>query len=150
MSKSWIVEVEQATDGEYFIQLTDEMLEESGFKIGDEFDWKDNNDGSWTLIKKQPEKEWVLVECVSQFRMRYVVEVPKGKAEWAMDTVVMNEAKEFSQEHIGESIVSHRVISREDALKLCDIDNNYCSSWDDDKKVEVFFTEEGYVPPKDY
>jgi hypothetical protein len=41
--------------------------------------------------------EFVLVECVSTFRMRYVVEVPEGKSEYALDTVVMNEANEFSQ-----------------------------------------------------
>ena len=84
--------------------------------------------------------EWVLVDCISQFRMRYMVQVPVGKSEWALDTVVMNEAKEFSQEHLGETIVSHRVISQTDALALCDVDNDYCSKWSDDKKMEVFFT----------
>ena len=44
------------------------------------------------------ETEWVLVECVSTFRMRYMVEVPKDKSEYALDTVTMNEAKEFSQD----------------------------------------------------
>ena len=83
----------------------------------------------------------VLVECVSQFRQRYVVEVPTGKAEWALDTVVMNEAKEFSQEHLGETIVSHRVLTRDEVLSLCNKDNAYCSSWTDEKKFETFVTE---------
>lgn len=84
--------------------------------------------------------EWVLVECVSQFRERYIVEVPKGKVEWALDTVTMEEAKEFSQEHLGEVIVSHHVISKEEALVMCDEDNDYASAWDKDKKIEAFFT----------
>ena len=137
--KSWILEVEQNEDGEYYIQLTDEILADSGFKIGDNFDWKDNGDGSFTLIKKE-ETELVMVECISQFRQRYVVEVPKGKSEWALDTVTCNEAKEFSQEHLGETIVSHRVVSLDEAIAVCDIDNHYCKSWSDEQKINTFIT----------
>ena len=36
MSKTWTLEVEQAPDGEYFIQLNDDILAESGFVIGAE------------------------------------------------------------------------------------------------------------------
>lgn len=81
-----------------------------------------------------------MVEAVSTFRMRYMVEVPKGKAEWALDTVTMQEAQEFSQEHLGEQIVSHRVVSKEEALALCDADNDYCKTWNDEQKVKAFFT----------
>jgi hypothetical protein len=91
-------------------------------------------------------KEWVLVECVQSYRMRYMVEVPEGKSEWALDTVSMRQAKEFSQEDIGETIVSHRVISEEDALKLCDVDNEYCKSWTEHHKVKCFFTKDGDKP----
>jgi hypothetical protein len=142
-NKSWVLEVEQAPDGEYFIQLTDEILEGSGFKIGDEFDWIDNHDGSFTLTKKNQEKVWVMVECVSTFRQRYCVEAPADHPEYALDDVTMETAKEFSQEYIGEQIVSHRVVSAAEALVQCDIDNTYASSWDDGKKMDVFFTREG-------
>lgn len=84
--------------------------------------------------------ELVLVETVSMFRMRYVVEVPKGKSEYALDTVVMNEAVEFSQQFMDENIVSHRVVGKKEALSLCDQDNDYARSWTKDKKVEAFFT----------
>lgn len=137
--KSWILEVEQNEDGEYYIQLTDEILADSGFKIGDNFDWKDNGDGSFTLTKKE-ETELVMVECISTFRQRYVVEVPKGKSEWALDTVTCQEAKEFSQEHLGETIVSHRVVTLDEAIAVCDIDNHYCKSWSDEQKINAFIT----------
>jgi hypothetical protein len=143
MSKSWNVEVEQAPDGEYFIQLNDEILEESGFAIGDEIEWIDQGDGSWMLKKVEPKKVWVMVEAVSQFRMRYMVEVAATNPEWAMDTVVMNEAKEFSQEHLGETIVSHRVMTEEEAIELCDIDNDYTKSWNKEQKMKAFFTKDG-------
>ena len=86
------------------------------------------------------ETEFVMVECVSMFRMRYVVEVPKGKTEWALDTVTMNEAKEFSQEHLTETIVSHRVITKDEVIQISDIDNHYCKSWSDDQKINTFVT----------
>ena len=60
------------------------------------------------------EKVWVLVECVSMFRMRYLVEAPADHPEYALDDVTMNDAKEFSQEHIDENIISHRVVTEEE------------------------------------
>lgn len=135
-----IVTLEQDDDGNLVLPLSDEMLEELGWKIGDTINWTDNKDGSWTM-SKNPETELVMVECVSTFRMRYVVEVPKSKSEWALDTVTMNEADEFSQEHLGEQIVSHRVLSEDEVIALCDVDNEYCSTWTREKKLETFVTE---------
>jgi hypothetical protein len=93
------------------------------------------------------ETQWVLVEAISTFRQRYMVEVPTGtddygkdKSEWALDTVTMNEAQEFSQEHIGEQIISHRIVTKDEALTLCDKDNGYCSAWSEEHKVNTFFT----------
>ena len=141
MSKSWILDVKENEDGELYIDLTDEILEGSGFKIGDTLDWTDNGDGSWTL--KKSDKVWVMVETVSQYRMRYMVQAPADHPEYALDDVVCETAKEFSQHWVGEQIMSHRVISHEDALKLCDQDNDYTSSWTEEQKIRTFFTKEG-------
>lgn len=143
---SWTLDVKyDDKSGDTYLQLPDDMMREAGWNLGDDIEWIDNNDGTWTMkkIEKDNEKEWVLVECVSQFRQRYMCQVPKGKAEWALDTVTLNEAKEFSQEHLGETIVSHRVIPFMEALELCDVDNEYCNKWNVEKKVEVFFTKDG-------
>ena len=98
-------------------------------------------------MSNKEETQLVLVECVSTFRQRYMVEVPVGtddygndKTLWALDTVTMQEAKEFSQEYLGEQIVSHRVVTYDEALSLCDEDNDYTVSWDADTKVKNFFT----------
>lgn len=133
--KSWTRHIEEDENGNLILTLGDEICDELGWKIGDTLEWIDNHNGSWTLRKKEMEKELVLVECVSTFRMRYVVEVPKGKKEWAMDTVVMNEAEEFSQEHIGEQVISHRVISDEEYMRMFDEDNSYLASWENEKKL---------------
>lgn len=138
MTKSSVVEVQENSDGELFIELNDDILDAAGLQVGDAIDWIDNGDGSYTLQKKAT--EWVLVETVSIFRQRYMVQVPIGKSDWALDTVVCENAKEFSQEHLDETIVSHRVVSREEALNLCDRDNAYVSGWDEGKKIDTFFT----------
>ena len=141
---SYIVKLEEDSEtGDLILPLPEKLLEETGWKTGDTLDWNDNGDGSFSMTKKETTTEWVLVEAISQFRERYMVEVPKGKELWALDTVTMNEAKEFSQEHLGETIVSHRVVSLEEALVLCDKDNDYCSAWSSDKKIDAFFTKEG-------
>ncbi len=147
MNKTWTLEIkEDPENGDAILEFPDDFMEDAGWKEGDTLDWIDNKDGTWTLKKIEP-TQWVLVECVSTFRERYMVEVPVGvdkygkdKSLWALDTVTMNEAKEFSQEHIGEQIISHRVVSKEEALTLCDKDNDYGSSWDEELKVKNFFT----------
>lgn len=60
----------------------------------------------------------VLVETVSQSRRRYFVDVPVGKVDWALDTVVMGEAPVASEVSLGETIVSHREVSREEAGRI--------------------------------
>jgi hypothetical protein len=135
-----IVTIEEDENGELILPLGDKIFDDLGWKIGDIVEWIDNEDGTWTLRKKEMEKELVMVECVSTFRMRYVVEVPKGCKEWALDTVTCNEAEEFSQEHLGEQIVSHRVIDREEYLRVFNEDNDYLKSWEDELKVSKFVT----------
>lgn len=146
MENTWIVEIqEDAETGDSILQFPPDMLEAVGWKEGDVLEWHDNKNGSYTMTKK--ETQWVLVEAVSTFRTRYMVEVPVGtddfgkdKSLWALDTVTMNDAKEFSQEYLGEQIVSHRVVSYDEALALSDIDNDYTKSWDNDHKANTFFT----------
>lgn len=147
MSRSnWTLDVkhDQETD-DHIIELPEDLMAAAGWNVGDDIEWIDNKDGSWSMkkIKKSNKKEWVLVETVQLFRHRYMCEVPEGKAEWALDTVTMNEAKEFSQQHLGETITSYRTISLEKALQLCDTDNDYAQKWNDDHKMKTFFTKDG-------
>jgi hypothetical protein len=60
-----------------------------------------------------------------------------------MDDVTCEDAKEFSQLALPEVITSHRVLTEEEALALCDIDNNYTNEWTVDQKIKSFFTKEG-------
>lgn len=103
--------------------------------------------------------KYVLVEALSQYRMRYVIEVPDdhndrefpcSAIQWAEDTVTMEEMKEFSQKWLGETIVGSREVTKEEVLTLVNEDNDYCNgkygeAWSDDKKMEVFVTQIGYL-----
>ena len=107
--------------------------------------------------------KFVLVETISQFRMRYVIEVPLNHndgefpctaLQWAEDTVTTQDAIEFSQKWLGETIVSSHEILQEHVIKLCDEDNDYCTGkfgkepWSDTKKIETFVTPIGYKEEK--
>lgn len=133
------VEYDEST-GDYVIPLPEELCAQQGWNTGDTFKWEITEDG----IQLTKVKKYYLVEAVSTFRMRYVVEQPN--AEYAMDTVVCQEAKEFSQEHLGEQIVSAREVTEEDILALCDVDNHYCKSWTAEQKLKTFVTEKDYKP----
>lgn len=90
--------------------------------------------------EQKTETEWVLVDTVGTFNFRYCVEVPKGKTEWALDTVTMEEAQEMSQRFIGENITCHRTIAREEALAIFNKENSYLTNLSEEEKIKIFFT----------
>jgi hypothetical protein len=78
-----------------------------------------------------------MVETISIFRMRYVVEALEE--EHASDEVVCSlgntEFKEFSQHHVDECIVSTRELSAKDYMREFDKDNDYLKDWPIEKKM---------------
>lgn len=78
-----------------------------------------------------------MVETISMFRMRYVIEA--DNAEHAKDEVTMNNdgnLREFSQYHVDEVITSAREIDREEYLRMFNEDNEYLQDWDEDQKLD--------------
>jgi hypothetical protein len=106
--------------------------------------------------------KYVMVDTVSMFRMRYVVEVPDDVGEeiyfkdgtrsfpitaeeYAMDTVTCEEAKEFTQYHIGENIVSTREVTLEEALAQYRKDEPVLGeAWDDEIIIKNAITPIGH------
>lgn len=92
--------------------------------------------------------KYVIVTAISSHRMRYCIPVDElqnmntcvpvegHEREWAMDTVTMQEAKDFSQDHIGEQIIDSRIVDEEEMLRQFDEDNDYLSGWSTEKKIE--------------
>jgi hypothetical protein len=101
--------------------------------------------------------KYVMVDAISQFRMRYVVEVPDdvenpsdGKypctpEQYASDSVTCEDVREFSQEHIGETIVSTREVTLEEAIAQWRKDNGSgFDVWSDELVVKNSITEIGF------
>lgn len=61
--KQWTVKIEEDTEtGDGILNFPPDMLEEAGWKEGDTLIWKDLEDGTWSLTKKDntvspPEEE---------------------------------------------------------------------------------------------
>lgn len=147
--RRWVIDVEENPDNpdEAIIQLPPEALRLAGLQAGDTVKWTPLDNGAYTLTKvdSQPAAvaaptQLVLVETVNMFRIRYLIETPPGKEDWALDDVVMNEACEFSQRHLDETIVSHRVVDRDEALRICRADNQYAAGWSDEQLERIFWT----------
>jgi hypothetical protein len=91
--KYTVVLEEDPETGEQMLPLTDEIVEQLGWEIGDTINWKNNHDGSFTLKVKKEEKVWVMIDTVLSYRLRYCVEAPVNYPEYAMDDVVLEVAK---------------------------------------------------------
>lgn len=81
-----------------------------------------------------------LIETVSMFRIRYVVEA--RTPEDACDEVVMmgDDLKEFGQKHIDENIIGVREVADEDIGPLFCEDHPYLSDWGDERAFEQVST----------
>jgi hypothetical protein len=93
------------------------------------------------------EKKLYVVETISYFRHRYVV---NARCEIdATDEVVMNVSgssdnfEEFSQKHIDECVMDAREITADEYLKIFDKDNDYLKDWPIEKKMQ-FINEINY------
>jgi len=106
--------------------------------------------------------KYVMVDTISMFRMRYVVEVPDDigeemyfkdgtrsfpctPEEYAKDSVTCEDVREFSQEHLDEVISSCREVTLEEAVAQWRKDNGGAYDvWTDDHIVKSSFTEIGF------
>ena len=50
--KQKVVEVKKLPNGDQFIEIPDDMIENVGWKEGDEIEWKDNKNGTYDLKKR--------------------------------------------------------------------------------------------------
>lgn len=84
-------------------------------------------------------KKLVMVEVLSQYRMRYVIEV-ENDIDHALDEYIMRESdpdfNEFSQKHLEPTVfINHYEVTEDQYLKMFDEDNDYLASWDKEKKL---------------
>lgn len=88
-------------------------------------------------------ERYVVVTAISTHRIRYCVPAsqldtddPAKMIEYAKDSVVMEEVKEFSQDWLGEQIVDTFILDEERVLQLFNRDNDYLKDWPKQQKLE--------------
>jgi len=92
--------------------------------------------------------KYVIVTAVSSFRMRYCIPVDElqklntkvpvegREIEWAEDCVTCEDVNEFSQMHLGETIIDSVIVDEEQMLQQFDKDNDYLSTWSTQQKID--------------
>jgi len=142
LNSTYKLDVVEGDDGDQLLQLSEEFCTDQDWREGDVISW-DIKDGSVIATNKCAQerknksgKKLVLVETVSVFRHRYVVEC--NEEEHAADEVVCrlgnDDFEEFSQHHVDESISSTRVMTEQEYMELFDKDNHYLAKWDVEQK----------------
>jgi len=100
--------------------------------------------------KKENVSKYIMVDTVSMFRIRYCVEVPDDLENctpetYASDTVVCEDAKEFTQDHLDEVIVSTREVTLEEAIAQFRKDEpTLGEAWDDEIIIKNAITPIGH------
>ena len=91
-------------------------------------------------------EKYVVVTAISQFKMRYVVPMSELQKEnpdapvdplWALDGVTCNDYDEFSQEHLGETIVDWQLEDEDHILHRFNTENDYLAAWSKEKKLDM-------------
>lgn len=88
------------------------------------------------------DKQYVIVTTTSTHRIRYCVPLDDLRdhdgtvdPKWAMDSVTMQEVKEFSQDWLGEQIIDYQVVDINGMLDQFDKDNDYLKGWSLEQKL---------------
>jgi len=55
MKNSYTITLEENEQGELVLPFTEEILKTLGWTEGDILQWHNNNDGSWSITKKEQE-----------------------------------------------------------------------------------------------
>ena len=91
MSKTWTLDVQENEKGELFIELNDEILEGSGFKIGDDLLWTDNKDGSLgSFCRNYGSRGAIAIRCTMKIATFLTFFVLTGCSTTNFDASVVN------------------------------------------------------------
>ena len=81
-----------------------------------------------------------IVETISMFRMRYVIEANSAADAKNEVTTNVGELAEFSQHHVDELVTAAREIDDAEYLHQFDEDNEYLKDWTEGQKFSFVNT----------
>lgn len=130
-----IVKLEQDENGDVILPLSEEICNQLGWSIGDKLSFKLLEEGKIEIIKsdskEESKKKLVMVETISSFRMRYLIEVDENSSDEKVKDFVKNqieegfpELKEFTQSHVGEIVIGQRDVSENELKNLAQEDGD--------------------------
>lgn len=133
---------EDPATGDLILPLPEVLLKDPKWANADNVKWEQLPDGAWSITpveETDKEFEYVMVDTLSTFRIRYAIKVPKGTGK---DFKPNSEyPEEFSQEHLGMTVVSKQVLNEDALIELFDADNSYLVNWTREQKLHNIVNE---------
>jgi len=84
-------------------------------------------------------KKLYMIDCIAIHKISYCVEVDEITQLGEITRIINegdHELEEFSQEFLGEKVVSNYHIFNDEYVKIFDKDNEYLKDWNTEKKLE--------------
>ena len=87
--------------------------------------------------------EWVMVETLLTYRLRYAIEVPKGSSSsFAISKIQNGDVIEFDQKPLEEIVLNIKETTKQDAIKEFRTTCSPCfNKWTDDQIAKNHLTE---------
>ena len=86
--------------------------------------------------------KYVMVNAVSMFNMKYVIEVPDEiepcyLLDYVEKQVAAENTKEFTQRHMGETVSNYEVVTQQQILDAFRNEEPYFAEWPDEKIMQM-------------
>ena len=86
--------------------------------------------------------KYVMVNAVSMFNMKYVIEVPdevedKDLLDHVEKQVKAENTKEFTQRHMGETVSNYDVVTQQEIIDTFRNEEPYFAEWSDEKILQM-------------
>ena len=86
--------------------------------------------------------KYVMVNAVSMFNMKYVIEVPDEiescyLLDYVEKQVKAENTKEFTQRHMGETVSNYDVVTKQQILDAFRAEEPYFAEWSDERIMQM-------------
>ena len=132
--KNWTIELQDDPEtGDLILPFPEDMLEETGWKEGDVLDWKDNQNGSWSLTKRvynsnMNNKEKEILDITQEECAEVIVAISKI-SRFGLDNIKPGKPL-TNRQHLAEELgdlqamidlcIVHNIVDEEEVLVAAD------------------------------
>lgn len=149
--KNWTIELQDDPEtGDLILPFPEDMLKETGWKEGDVLDWKDNQNGSWSLIKRvynsnMNNKEKEILDITQEECAEVIVAISKI-SRFGLDNVKPGKPL-TNRQHLAEELgdlqaminlcIDHNLVDREEVIIAADNKIAKLKKWSNIFKSEI-------------